>query len=352
MFFFAFLGFFVCCGYTTGSDWRAYEPMYQQISSGELPLFVFMTNIEPGYVIYNYLCGLLGINFWHFFIITKIILYIIIIRHIKMLCPANYVYVALMFFISWYLYFLFIDNPMRNLIAVSIFLLSLKSLIDNKLGVYMGYTVVAMCFHTTALIMPILYWIAHKRIHTHTIITLYILLNIILISDDIIYAVLNTLFSWIPIVGDKIAVYSSGDIADGQGKLFSLGMIIHNIFFILIIQSRKCIENIKNGNIIFIFSILFLIFYRMGLSITILGRLQLYLAVFYCISIAVTLKHINARSKLLYTFYVLIVSVIPCISYLSKTTKYLPYTNYFFMPEMSYEDRDIYNKINFPYHYE
>ena len=349
--FFTCLGFFICCGYTTGSDWRAYEPMYDQINSRELPLYIHMLSIEPGYVIYNYLFGFLGVDFWHFFIFTKIVLYMIIVRQIKLFCPKDYLYIALMFFISWYIYFLFVDNPMRNLIAVCVFLLSLKSLINRNFWTFIGYTIIAVSFHTTALIMPILYWMSRQKISTNSIIIIYIILNIILISDNFIYSILDKLFSWIPLVGHKITVYSSGDIVDGQGKIFSLGMIIHNIFFVIIVLSRKYIENIKYGHIIFIFSILFLIFYRMGLSITILGRLQLYLAIFYCTSIAVSLNKFNARSKLFYVFYVLIVSIIPCISYLTKTSKYIPYTNYFCMQhkDMTFEERSNYNKNHSQY---
>lgn len=349
--FLTILGFFVCSGYTTGSDWRVYEPMYNQIATGNNSLLVFMMNTEPGYVVYNYIFGSLGIDFWHFFILTKVILYAIVVRSVYKFCPRDYRYIALMFFIAWYMYFLFIDNPMRNLIAVCVFLLSLKSLINRNFWVFMGYTIIAVSFHTTALIMPILYWISSKRISTSNIVILYIILNIVLISDDLIYGILDRLFHWIPIVGNKIDVYSSGDIADGRGKIFSLGMIIHNIFFVMIILSRKYIENIKYGDIIFIFSILFLIFYRMGLTITVLGRLQFYLAIFYCTAIAVVINKFNHRSKFIYICYVLLVSTIPCVSYLTKTNKYIPYTNYFYMQHenMTFEERSMYNKIHSKY---
>lgn len=345
------LGFFLCFGYMTGTDWRSYEPLYESIKNKELGILEAMLFVEPGYFLYNYIFGLFNINFWDFFIFTKVILYIIFIRSLLYFCPSKNFFLALLFFVAWYAYFLFIDNPMRNLIAVGIFLGSIQFLIKRKFIPYLILTILAISFHFSAIIMLLLYWISNKDFKTKNLIIAYVILNIILLSPHLLYTVLDFVFSEVPLIKYKIEAYSNNLEGDGGGKIISFGMLIHNIFFILFIISRKKIENIPYGKMVFIFSILYLIFFRLGLTITVMGRFQLYVAVFYSISVGYVICNFTDRSKYVYVFYVFLVSVIPCISYLVKDFRYVPYTNYLFYSdhEMTFDQRDRYNKNNSPY---
>jgi hypothetical protein len=75
----------------------------------------------------------LKIGFWPFFIFTKVIIFIVFCKaHYQL--QGNYIYPILMFFIPYYGYYLFIDNPMRNLIAIAIFLISIKYLLKKNYG--------------------------------------------------------------------------------------------------------------------------------------------------------------------------------------------------------------------------
>lgn len=345
--FFIFLCLFLCFGYMTGTDWRTYEKLYESVY--EYPI-ITMVYTEPGYVLYNYIFGILGVGFWPFFIFTKIVIYCVFIKTLRYYCPEKTIFLTLLFFISWYAYFMFIDNPMRNLIAVGIFCLAQPALRERKLFKYIGWTFLAVSFHTSAMMMLVFYYFANKSYSTRNIIIFYILLNILLLNSHFIFSILEILFARIPLLANKIEAYSTDNI-DGRGKIISFGMLVHNLFFILLILSRKIIENIQNGKMIFTFSILLLILFRLGLTITVLGRFQLYLSFFYTVSIGVMIYKFTPRTRILYAFFVLLVSVVPCISYLTKDYRYIPYTNYLFYlnEDLSYDERDNYNKDNSPY---
>lgn len=347
-FFLSVIGIFLCFGYMTGTDWRNYEPLYESVSQGREYLLQWMIYVEPGYALYNYFFGSLGISFWPFFIFTKVIMYCIFIRSLLYYCPREYLFLALLFFIAWYAYFLFIDNPMRNLIAVGIFLSARPFLLKRRFWPYLGLTLLAVSFHFSAIIMLVLYAFGNKSYSSRNILVIYIALNLLLLEPKLIYMILDLLFSKLPLVGNKIEAYSNKLDGDGGGKLISFGMIIHNIFFILFMLCRKRIEEIPHGKTIFLYSILFLVFFRLGLTITVMGRFQLYLAVFYCTSIGCLIKGFSKRSYWLYSLYVLLVSVLPCISYLVKDNRYIPYTNYLFYlgEEKTYEERSAYNDLN------
>lgn len=341
------LGVFLCFGYTTGTDWRTYEQMYGWVREDGLGMLLFM---EPGYVIYTYIFSNLGVDFFHFFIFTKIILYFIVVRTLRFYCPKDIFYISFLFFLAWYAFFMFIDNPMRNLIAIAIFFSSLKYLRERHFIPYLLLTFFAMSFHFSAIIMLLLYYFGNKSYKTTNIVIAYLIVNLLLLNNKLIFFMLESLFSAIPIVGSKIATYSSGN-EDGEGKLLSLGLVVHTILFILIIIGRGKIEIRPYGKMIFMFSVLFSMFFRLGLTITVMGRFQLYIAVFYVASIGMSYYVFEARTRIVYLFFVLLISIGPCVSYLIKDSRYIPYTNYLFFldTDMSFDERSNYNPNNSPY---
>ena len=59
---------FLCFGYMTGSDWRSYEPIYNEIDFNNLFYNYFF---EPGYYIYMLIFKFLKIGFGHFSFLQK-----------------------------------------------------------------------------------------------------------------------------------------------------------------------------------------------------------------------------------------------------------------------------------------
>lgn len=165
-----YLCVFLCFGYMTGSDWRSYEPIYNEIDFNNLFYNYFF---EPGYYIYMLIFKFLKIGFWPFFIFTKVIIFIVFVKIIINL-QGNYIYPILMFFIPYYGYYLFIDNPMRNLIAIAIFLISIKYIHEKKIWKYLACILLASSFHFSAIILFPLYWVLDKRISNGIWIFLFI----------------------------------------------------------------------------------------------------------------------------------------------------------------------------------
>lgn len=337
---------FLCFGYTTGTDWRSYEQAYGWVATEYKDLFLFQ---EPGYVLYTFLFSSLGIDFFHFLIFTKIVTFYFVFRAIRHYAPCQVIFLSLVFFIAWYAFFLFIDNPLRNLIAVSIFLSSTKYLREGRIKPYLFMTLLAISFHFSAIVMLLLYYWGRKKYSNRNLIVIYVICNMLLLSNSLIFSVASALFSSVPLVGDKIVAYSTGE-GDGGGKLLSFGYLVHTSFFIFLLCGRKYIEREKNGQMIFMFAILLPIFFRLGLTITVMGRLQLYIAVFYVVAIGMLFNAFEWRSKLLYVFMILIVSIASCFSYMTKDSRYVPYTHYLLMDhDMSYDERAEYNSRHSPY---
>ena len=255
--FFVALALFLCFGYTTGSDWRTYEKMYEWSSVELTNMFLF---VEPGYLIYTYVFSALNIDFFHFFIFTKLVLFCIVIKTSKFYYPSHSFFLSFFFFLSWYGFFLFIDNPMRNFIAVSIFFCSLKFLRERNFCKYFVMSLIAMSFHFSAFIMFLIYYLYNKRFTNRMLVLIFIILNIIFVNPRLIYFVAEQLFSNIPIVGNKVVAYAMGDAIDGDGKIVSFGLLVHTLIFILLLMGRHKIERFPNGKQIFNLAIIFPIF--------------------------------------------------------------------------------------------
>lgn len=347
--FFVFLGLFLCFGYTTGTDWRVYEGAYQGIEESVMAMFFFM---EPGYVLLTWAAKSLGMDFFHFFIVLKLIIYVIFVKALKFYCPKDTLFISLLFFIAWYAYFFFIDNPMRNMIAIAIFLSSLKYMRERRFLPFLMLTLLAISFHFSAIIMLLFYYFGNKSYKTSNIVIVYVVVSVLLLDRNIIFSILDNLLSSVPLIGSKIAIYAEPESGDGGGKLLSLGLVIHTLIFILLMLGRDKIERNPHGKMIFMFSVLFSLLFRLGLTITIMGRFQFYIAIFYVASIGMLYYAFEVRSRILYLCFVLLISVGPCISYLIKDSRYIPYTNYLFFigDDMSFEERSQYNPDNSPYY--
>lgn len=342
-----YLVLFLCFGYMTGSDWRNYESYYYDTVDINKGIAVF----EPGFVLLVNIFKYLGIGFWEFSIFFKVLLWGIMIKCLKKYCPKDIFSLALMFFVGWYCFYLFIDCPFRNIFAITIFVYSVKYIINPNLLKYLLFTILAISFHISAVFMIPLYFLANIKWKLKTYLIMYIVINIVFVDSNIIFSLLEILFSWSPLVMFKLLSYRELNEVD---SLFTLGMILHNVFFILLIISRKVIiEKVTNGLIIFNFSYLYLLIYRAGLTIEVFYRFQLFLCLFLSIGMSLCIYKFVIQNRLLYSFFLLFVTITVSVKVITTDFRYIPYTNYLYYQlrgvEHDYIYRDSYNYEHSPY---
>ena len=111
------IAFVICFGYTTGTDWQTYERFYYGLISN-------LDGKEYGYILLQTIFHKLGVNFWIFHIGIKLIVFYLLIEFVR-LFNIN-IFLFLVFFLPDAGFYLFIDCPFRNLIAIGISLLAIK----------------------------------------------------------------------------------------------------------------------------------------------------------------------------------------------------------------------------------
>lgn len=350
-FLFLYLIVFLCFGYMTGSDWRVYELRYNSLDTNNL-LNISLV-IEPGYYLLTLFWKTIGANYWVFNISTKIICLILIIHQIEKYSD-RYFYPSLAFFLALAGFYLFIDNPMRNLIAITIFLYSIPFLIKRN---YLKYSLIglfASTFHMSAFIITITGLLLISNFKIKTIVWVYVIFNIVILILDAntINNLIINIAKIFPAYEKYISDYILSSSVYIQGRSFSLGAILKIISFILIVIGRNRIEAFKYGDIIFNGSIIYLFLYTLGLNIPILVRFMHYYVIFYVIANSLVITLFAHNTKMLYWSFLFIVSL--AFTYTTITSKYayIPYSNYISYigkDKPNYNYRSDYNYIHSPY---
>lgn len=346
-----FVGIFLCFGYMSGSDWREYELEYNNLLKG-IP---YDASMKIGYLIYMYPFVSLGIYFWHFFIFTKIILYLTSIYFLKKYVPDNFYFAFLIFYCYMGVY-LFIDNPMRFFIASTIYLFAFKFVLDKNFKKYLLVCFAASLFHASfALFIP-LYFVVNKSYKTRNIVIAFIAFNILLF---VFGAQLINLFKSLDFLfnlnsqklNEQVSSYVLSDsVVDRQ---FTFGLLAkYVVFIILILFKDRIVSQSKYGNIAFNCSILSLFILRFALIWAITVRFVIPLSIFYCITIAMVISYSKGYSKLMYYFIFLIIYFGALFSQVTSAAKYIPYTSYLYyigFDKPSYYYRDRYNDTHSPF---
>jgi len=346
-----YLCLFYCFGYMTGTDWRVYEEWYYNIDFNRL---FFDYYAEPGYYLYMLLFKSLGIEFWPFFIMTKTIVFIVIYKTIFDYCKESG-YLTLMYFLPWFGMYLLIDNPMRNCIAIAIFIYSVRYVVEHKFWKFMFCMLLATSFHISSFVILLTYPLLNRNISNWFYVLFFVLINVFFASRERVINILTLLVGNIPYIQDKIVGYLLLDSEYAQGKLLSFGMLWHIGILILLLCYRDRIAGyIGGGKGLFVFNaaMLYLMFLRFGMTIEVFARIQLFFAVYLAIAVGMVLLSFEYRSRII---YICILFMVSCYTCYSKATsyRYVPYTNivdYVIKRDIpSYSERYFYNYKHSPY---
>jgi len=332
----------------TGTDWYSYEQYY---NNNLLAIEVAKIR-EPGYFYLQTLIRNIGVDFWIFHIAIKLLVFYSLINFIHHFKLNVFLFLAI--FIPGIGLNLFIDCPFRTLIAFGICLQAYNKLFENKTLSYFLYVIVAMSFHITAVIMVPIYFVYKKDIKiAFAIIATLLIYTFAFNVHFLVSNIYIPLTKISPMISDRLKSYliNSQFISD---KINAGSFIRLFILFILLLFKKKITSGEKIRSYIFNLSILYLIFYPLGISLKVIQRFTLFLFPFYAISIVQLLKSIEIKSNLyiLSLFFVLF-SLQQTYNTVSADFRYVPYTNY--MPYFikndfpSIEYRHKYNLKNSPY---
>ena len=348
-----YLCLFYCFGYMTGSDWKAYEDIYN--NGIDFNRLFYGYSKEPGYYVYMLLFRVLGVGFWPFFIFTKTVIFLVIYKTIFDFCKESG-YVALMYFLPLSGMYLLIDNPMRNCIAIAIFIVAVRFVIEHQFWKFLLCMLLAASFHFSALIIILFYPLLNHNIKTWVYVFLFVVINIFFIDRDFLIGILISLLGKTPFVQDKVVTYLLMDSVFAQGKLFSFGMIWQTGLFVLMLCYReRIVERIGGAKGLFVFNsvMVYMLLLRFAMTIRMFVRFQLYFSVFVARAVGLLLISFEYKSRLAYWSILCLVSLYMCTDKITGSARYVPYSNYIVYSikgeNPSYSTRYYYNIKHSPY---
>ena len=348
---FCYIVIFLCCGHMTGSDWRAYEIFYGDVTWNNYEQYLLA--FEPLFVFFVLTAKSLGIGFWIFTCLCKILSFVLTYKLIERYTPTKYFYLALMIYVATSSLYLYIDAPFRNMIAISIFLFSIRYIEERKFAKYLLCMLVAIFIHTTALIMLPAYFVAHVKLSNWIYGALYLIALVAFSFTQQIFDLLGRLFASIPFIMSNIQGYGSDEDFAQNAAVFTLGGVIRIIILCLLLYCRQRIMLLKNGIVLFNLAYMYLLIAILGFYIPIFSRFVHYFAPFYAIVFASLIVSFEYKTRYAYIVFLLAFVISTMCQTITSSYKYIPYSNYvwskFKGEELDYDYRSIYNIKHSPY---
>jgi hypothetical protein len=139
------------------------------------------------------------------------------------------------------------------------------------------------------------------RLKSSTLVIIFVGFNLILLSNSFLIDFLKNYAVFIPALGDKVSIYLNlldafPNLVELQGRLFSFGLLIRFFCFILLIKYRKEILSMKYGRMIFSYTFIYLLLFRLGVTIVVCQRFSYYF--FYILFAVLYLSFICGKKSI------------------------------------------------------
>ena len=327
-FFFILLIFILLGGlrYRMGTDTVIYEYHYSSFPN-LWNFFGFNYNTDPGlsrfgkgYLFIGSITKTFSDEFFLILLVQSIFVNSVVFFFLRKYSKAKYLAI-LIYFILCYFYFIF--EIMREACAVALFLIAWKYFLDSDWKKYYLYCIIAVLFHTSALIT---FFIPILRIHAIKDIfqinrKFLIFLCIFTFGLSLLYARFFQIFEMINLLNVKeyTEIYSNSKLGGssnrGLGSLLIYLVLYCAIPMLLVTYLRKySIKKINYLSELETMICLYVIFTIASLYISLFFRFNNYFNLFYILLISdityTKFKIRNLRYKLSYSLWILLITPI------------------------------------------
>ena len=265
--------FLFCFTYQMGTDWLSYQNYYENIfvNTDWEDLLLKNVRIERGYVLLNIFFYKLGFNYEIFSGLVLSVCTYITLKYIQEKSKNKY--------LAFYVFFIYMFNAalleplMRQVIALTIFIVSLKYLEKKKFLKYVFFIFLAAQFHRTAYLLLPLYFINYIKFSVKKVIVIILLFKLLL----------NTMIDIAIYIFPKYMEYLTAKrYAPKELTITTIIMCVYHIFIIFYIYKNSD----RKRNYILNFACIYVILSSIVVYFPIINRLNLYFAPFIAIALS------------------------------------------------------------------
>lgn len=340
IFFIFWLFVFLCFSYTNGSDWRSYELEYQngyEKYSGQ--------GSDMGFVFIMRSFGKIISDFWITLGILKII-YLWSCASIFKLFTEKWIS-ATMLMMPLCLLFMIIDNPLRYMVAMTFYNLSMHFVINKKYIYAASLSIISLTCHSVIVIcMPFLFFLRTNflsKIKTPYLIAVYIVL--LVVSNQI------ERMQDLQLLGGLImsSFFGREGLVEHYGNeepesIINLGNLLNFTLFLTVLCFRKRIIR-ESGNNIFTLAVLYFFIFNISHAIPVGHRMRVPLTLFCCVAFTYIIRY-----KLMARYLIVVLLLTSMTKMILASYTYIPYTNsipYILTDHKPYNERYNYNIKNY-----
>lgn len=338
-----YLYVFFCFGYTTGTDWRFYESLYNEWSDSDL----LNNDLDRGFYIFVYFIRKIISDFWLFLGLIKCIYLYAIIRIIKFF--SGRVFTILAILMNYQLLFMLIDNPLRFMCGSIFLLLATPFLLNRKPHLYLLFSFFSILFHFS-LIVPVTFaflvtffekpFFQSKK----NLVLIYAIACLVSLFPFLLTLFSEYLATVFPVFSYRLL---ENYLMEGIDSSFTFGSLIKLFFFLFLIYIKDEFVRFKYGNFLFYMTFTYLTLSRLLISLPTGFRFSIYFSLFFSIFIF----YVIVISKFRIKVFLLLLVALTMGKDLYSSYQFIPYTNSLyhivFNDHETYYYRDQLNKREF-----
>ena len=342
-----------CCVYLNGSDWPAYESLFNKIELGNILRLSREYGFEFGYSFLVYCLKIFGFNFMISLIIMKVFSFVIISNFFYSVSQLKYsvgytrnAFFMLFIFYSFNCIYLYVETIIRFDVALALVIKSYKYIFKRKFLPFLCLILCAVCFHKSSLIVLPLYWMSEVRLSNKMLLLLCLCVSfflnakILAFLSNLLFARFSYLYLFLQIIS-----YTQNTALNELSNPLSIGNIVFFLFFILILLSRKKIEESSvYGVRLFAIVIVYFFIYFITMYAGSISRIRLFYFPIFIVVLSIALSNGYFMRTLVF-----LCSVSYCVLSMYTTIISRPvfiyYTNYIAALVEGKGDLSIYEKI-------
>jgi|GEM_PF-4666461 len=317
------LTLFLCFSYEMGSDWNSYYNIYKKVNISGLYTYGY----EKGFYIYTYILKNVLNNFWIYYVGTKLLIIITFFKLFKYFLKKDNLLIIMLFYVQIGIY-LFIDCPLRNLIAIGLSNLALLKLLKKDQISYLVLTLIGVLFHKTIVITFINYFIVNFfKIQKKKYIYGSIVILLIFFQQDLILKVIINVGDVIPVVRERLlSHYLNTERFQEQG--INIVYIEKLLLLLYGIKNKEKLEYQfkKLGVVALHLSVVYFYLYHISRKIPILFRFSLYYKIFPLILLVLLIKIMSKEKRIIVKICYILYSLLMLVQMLKNAQEFLlPY---------------------------
>lgn len=297
---------------TIGTDLKNYIPYFNMIKQADWNN-LFILKFEKGYIVLNKIISIFGSENFFLFIVAIITLsgvYFSIKNFSKNYFFSVFIFVTFQFYIFQF-------SGLRQAIAFSIVLMSLKYIRERQLFKFIITIIIASTFHKTAIIFIPAYWISQNKV---TIKSIGVFLGVFIILYIIKTPILTFITKY---------MYSTYDVSTTAGGYMMLILLFTIFIFFTLIRNKNAEIN-ENNDIWFNMLMIAILIQSLASTQGNIARLTMYYSyslLFLIPNVVNNIENLNQRMLVKICIYILLLCFF--ISNIQIDTLYIPYKTFF-----------------------